>query len=183
MRMIHLVPTLFALAPAMARADSSMARFSDPLPVGARSQARIDAVAVLVGTGYMGDGPTARGTTNPEDLLRPDLHYHGDPASLTSWLSALAAIDAVGVADHDAQRTTSLHVSSQLLADSSFVELAHVQLGVDYQVAHRLEVAPVLGGGVETFLYQDSPTGYSELESRTVNLMGFAGLAGQFGGH
>jgi hypothetical protein len=211
MRITQLTAALLALAPALAWADASMAGFADPLPVSARGRVRIDAVAVLVGTGYMGAGPTEREVTDPEELLRPDLHYHGDLAALTSWLSAVAAIDAVGAADCNAQRATSLRGSAQLLADGSFeptlsfwsdarapltgrgavsgsslesVELAHVQLGVDYQVAHRLEVAPVLGGGVDTFLYQDSPTDYSELESKKVNLMGFAGLAGQFGaGH
>jgi hypothetical protein len=175
--MTQLAATLLAIAPTLVHADSSMAHFADPLPVGARSQARIDAVAVLVGTGYMGAGPTARGMTNPEDLLRPDLHYHGDAASLTSWLSALAALDEVGAADRDVRG------SSKLLPDGSFIELARVQLGVDHQVAHRLDVAPVLGGGVQTVLYQDSPTDYSELETKKLNLMGFAGLAGQFGGH
>jgi hypothetical protein len=62
------------------------------------------------------------------------------------------------------------------------LELARVQVGVDYRVNENIAIAPVVGGSLDMFISQDSAMtdGYSELANKKVNFVGFAGLAGRF---
>jgi hypothetical protein len=62
------------------------------------------------------------------------------------------------------------------------LELARVQLGVDYRLNDEVAIAPVIGGSLNMFVSQDSPMtdGYSELQDKKVNFIAFAGLAGRF---
>ena len=62
------------------------------------------------------------------------------------------------------------------------LELARLQLGVDYRVSEDVAIAPVIGGSLNMYVSQDSPmtTSYTELSSKKVNFTGFAGLAGRF---
>lgn len=62
------------------------------------------------------------------------------------------------------------------------VELARVQLGVDYRVNRDVAIAPVVGGSLDMFLQQNSPmtSGYTDLQTKKANFTGFAGLAGRF---
>jgi hypothetical protein len=62
------------------------------------------------------------------------------------------------------------------------LDLARLQLGVDYRVNEDVSISPVIGGGLGMFVSQDSPmtNGYTEIVGKKVNFTGFAGLAGRF---
>jgi hypothetical protein len=62
------------------------------------------------------------------------------------------------------------------------LELARLQLGVDYRVSEDVAIAPVIGGSISMFVSEDSPmtADYTEIASKEVNFTGFAGLAGRF---
>jgi hypothetical protein len=62
------------------------------------------------------------------------------------------------------------------------LELARLQLGVDYRVSKDVAIAPVIGGSMNLFVSQNSPmtTDYTEIADKKVNFIGFAGLAGRF---
>lgn len=62
------------------------------------------------------------------------------------------------------------------------LELARLQVGVDYRVNEDISIAPVIGGSVNLFVAQDSPmtAGYSEIDDKKVSFVAFAGLAGRF---
>jgi hypothetical protein len=62
------------------------------------------------------------------------------------------------------------------------LELARLQLGVDYRVNENVAIAPVIGGSLNLFVSEDSPmtTSYTEIADKKVNFIGFAGLAGRF---
>jgi hypothetical protein len=62
------------------------------------------------------------------------------------------------------------------------LELARLQLGVDYRVSPEISLAPIVGGSLGMYLGEDSPmtTGYSEISDKRVNVTGFAGIAGRF---
>jgi hypothetical protein len=62
------------------------------------------------------------------------------------------------------------------------LELARLQIGVDYRVSEDVSISPVVGGSLNMFVSEDSPmtTKYTEISDKKVNFMGFAGLAGRF---
>jgi hypothetical protein len=62
------------------------------------------------------------------------------------------------------------------------LELARLQLGVDYRINKDVAIAPVIGGSLNLFISQNSPmtTDYTEITDKKVNFIGFAGLAGRF---
>jgi outer membrane protein W len=67
------------------------------------------------------------------------------------------------------------------------LELARLQLGVDYRLSEDVSIAPVVGGSLGMFVSQDSPmtADATEITDKKVNFTGFAGIAGRFdlGGH
>ena len=62
------------------------------------------------------------------------------------------------------------------------LELARLQIGVDYRVSEDVSISPVIGGSLNMFVSEDSPmtTKYSEITDKKANFIGFAGLAGRF---
>jgi hypothetical protein len=62
------------------------------------------------------------------------------------------------------------------------LELARLQVGVDYRVSEDVAIAPVIGGSLNLFVSQDSAmtTQYTEIADKKVNFIGFAGIAGRF---
>jgi hypothetical protein len=62
------------------------------------------------------------------------------------------------------------------------LELARLQVGVDYRITPEVAIAPVVGGSLGMFISQDSPmtADYTELDNKEVNFTGFAGIAGTF---
>lgn len=62
------------------------------------------------------------------------------------------------------------------------LELARVQVGVDYRVSEDIAIAPVVGASLSMFLSEDSPmtADFTEIQDKEVNFTGFAGLAGRF---
>ena len=62
------------------------------------------------------------------------------------------------------------------------LELARLQLGLDYRISTDVSISPVIGGSLNMFVSQDSPTtmNYTEISDKKVNFVGFAGIAGRF---
>jgi hypothetical protein len=62
------------------------------------------------------------------------------------------------------------------------LELARLQLGVDYRVSENVAIAPMIGGSLNFFVAEDSSmsTGYTEIADKRVHFVGFAGIAGRF---
>jgi len=62
------------------------------------------------------------------------------------------------------------------------LELARLQVGVDYRLSRDIAIAPVIGGSISTFISQDSDmtTDLTEINDKKVNFTGFAGLSGRF---
>jgi hypothetical protein len=62
------------------------------------------------------------------------------------------------------------------------LELARLQIGVDYRISDDIAISPVIGGSLNMFVSQSSAmTGeYAEITDKQVNFIGFAGLAGRF---
>jgi hypothetical protein len=62
------------------------------------------------------------------------------------------------------------------------VDLARIQVGLDYRVSGRLAVAPVLGFAVTELLSEKRPgaSGYSDVEDRQTGHFVFAGVSGRF---
>jgi hypothetical protein len=62
------------------------------------------------------------------------------------------------------------------------LELARLQIGVDYRVDENVSISPVIGGSLNMFVSEDSPmtTKLTEIDDKKVNFIGFAGLAGRF---
>jgi hypothetical protein len=79
--------------------------------------------------------------------------------------------------DRDQDKTTSLQG----------LELARIQVGVDYRLSEDVAIAPVVGGSLGMFVSEDSPMteDNTEISDKKVSFTGFAGLAGRFdlGGH
>ena len=62
------------------------------------------------------------------------------------------------------------------------LELARLQIGVDYRINKDVAIAPVIGGCLNMFVSEDSPmtTKYTEISDKKANFIGFAGLSGRF---
>lgn len=96
--------------------------------------------------------------------LRPD-------RSVDPWLSLGAGWKGLWLSP-DQGKNTSLQG----------LDLARLQLGVDYRVNKDVSISPVIGGSLGLFVSQDSPmtNGYTEISDKKLNFTGFAGLAGRF---
>lgn len=98
--------------------------------------------------------------------------WHFRPhVSIDPWVSLGAGWRALWL-DPDAGKVTSLQG----------LDVARLQLGVDYRITKEIAIAPVIGGSLSMFVSQDSPmtTGYTEIADRKVNVTGFVGLSGRF---
>jgi hypothetical protein len=62
------------------------------------------------------------------------------------------------------------------------MELAKLQVGVDYRIAQAVAISPVVGADLSTFFTQQTPqsNGWSNISSPQVNTFFFAGLMGRF---
>ena len=97
---------------------------------------------------------------------------HARPArSVDPWVSLGTGWKGLWLDPQDG-KTTSLQG----------LELARLQLGVDYRVSKDVAIAPVIGGSLSTFISQDSDmtTDLTEITDKKVNFTGFAGLSGRF---
>lgn len=98
--------------------------------------------------------------------------WHFRPnVSIDPWLSLGAGWRALWLSP-GAGKVTSLQG----------VDLARLQVGVDYRVTKEIAIAPVIGGSVSMFVSQDSPmtASYTEIADKKVNVTGFVGLSGRF---
>jgi hypothetical protein len=62
------------------------------------------------------------------------------------------------------------------------LELAKLQVGLDYRIDRAVSIGPVVGVDLSTFLTQSTPTsnGFANVSSPNVNTFLFAGLMGRF---
>ncbi|HEX3763234.1 MAG TPA: hypothetical protein VHW23_31285 [Kofleriaceae bacterium] len=97
-------------------------------------------------------------------------HFRSD-TSLDPWVSLGGGWRALWL-DPSTGKTTSLQG----------VDLARVQVGLDYRVSPEIAISPVIGGSASMFVSQDSPmtTSYTEISDKQVNFTGFVGLSGRF---
>ena len=97
-------------------------------------------------------------------------HFRPD-TSLDPWVSLGGGWRALWL-DPSAGKTTSLQG----------VDLARVQVGLDYRVSPEIAISPVIGGSATLFVSQDSPmtSSYTEISDKKVNFTGFVGLSGRF---
>lgn len=96
--------------------------------------------------------------------LRPD-------RSVDPWFSVGTGWKALWLSP-DSGKSTSLQG----------LELARVQVGVDFRLSNEVSIAPVVGGSLGMYISQDSPStmDYTELADKQVNFTGYAGLSGRF---
>jgi hypothetical protein len=62
------------------------------------------------------------------------------------------------------------------------VEIARLQLGIDYRLSPWLAVSPVISASLSMFLVENAPmpTDFTVVEDKRLNLYGFAGVLGRF---
>ncbi len=79
-------------------------------------------------------------------------------------------------------RAMWLNPSSGKVTSLQGLQLARLQVGVDYRLSQDIAIAPIIGGALDMFVSQDSPmtSDYTEIQNKKVNFTGFAGIAGRF---
>jgi hypothetical protein len=62
------------------------------------------------------------------------------------------------------------------------MEIAKLQVGLDYRIDQAVSIGPVVGADLSTFFTQSTPgsNGFSNISSPQVNTFVFAGLMGRF---
>jgi hypothetical protein len=98
--------------------------------------------------------------------------WHVRPGqSVDPWLSLGTGWKALWL-DPSSGKTTSLQG----------LELARLQVGVDYRLSRDVAIAPVIGGSLSTFISQDSDmtNDLTEINDKKVAFTGFAGISGRF---
>ncbi len=62
------------------------------------------------------------------------------------------------------------------------LELARLQVGLDYRVTPEVAIAPVVGASLSMFVSQDAPgqSGYQDINDPQANVFFFAGVMGRF---
>lgn len=121
-------------------------------------------------------------------------YWHGDSvASSTDVLGATGGIQAAWHVRPDRSidpwvslgtgwKGLWLNPSSGKVTSLQGLELARLQVGVDYRLTRDIAIAPVIGGSVNTFISQDSAmtSDLTEISDKKLNFTGFAGLSGRF---
>jgi hypothetical protein len=62
------------------------------------------------------------------------------------------------------------------------LELARIQIGIDYRLSRNVAVSPMIGGSLGRFFVEDSPMsdGSRDIKEREMHVTGFAGVGGRF---
>jgi hypothetical protein len=99
-----------------------------------------------------------------------DWHFLPSAHQLDPWVSLGTGWRGYWI--NTDQGTTALHG----------LELAKLQLGVDYRVARTVALSPVVGADLSMFLTESNPAsqGFSNITDPKVNTFVFAGLMGRF---
>jgi len=102
--------------------------------------------------------------------VQADWHFLPSSHELDPWISLGTGWRGYWI--HNDVGTTSLHG----------LELAKLQVGVDYRVAKTVSISPLIGADMSMFLTQASPTSptFSNVSDPKVNTFLFAGLMGRF---
>jgi len=102
--------------------------------------------------------------------VQADWHFLPSSHEIDPWISLGTGWRGYWI--HNDVGTTSLHG----------LELAKLQVGVDYRVAKTISISPLIGADMSMFLTQASPTSptFSNVSDPKVNTFLFAGLMGRF---
>lgn len=102
--------------------------------------------------------------------IQADWHFLPRAHELDPWISL--GTGWRGYWTNADRGTTALHG----------LELAKLQVGLDYRIDRAIAIAPVVGADLSTFLTQSTPdsNGYSNVASPNVNTFVFAGIMGRF---
>jgi hypothetical protein len=102
--------------------------------------------------------------------IQADWHFLPSAHELDPWVSLGTGWRGYWV--HADQGDTSLQG----------MELAKLQLGVDYRLDKAIAVSPVIGGDISAFFTESTPTsgGFHSVASPEVNAFVFAGVLGRF---
>jgi hypothetical protein len=102
--------------------------------------------------------------------LFTDLHLRPD-ATIDPWISWSSGWRTLWTSDDDGADTT-LHG----------LDLARLQLGVDYRVSPTLALSPMIGAAVTRFLAEKGPDtrGFDEIDDPELTLHVFGGVQGRF---
>jgi hypothetical protein len=102
--------------------------------------------------------------------VQADWHFLPAGHDLDPWVSLGSGWR--GYWNHADQGTTSIQG----------LELAKLQIGLDYRLDQAIAISPVIGADLSTFLTESTPTanGFSNISSPNVNTFVFAGLQGRF---
>jgi len=103
--------------------------------------------------------------------IKADYHFRAD-RSVDPWVSLGTGWRGLWLDPSTNVKTTALQG----------LELARLQVGLDYRISEDLSLAPVIGASATMFLSQDSPMteDYTELDDKKVNFQFFSGLIGRF---
>jgi hypothetical protein len=102
--------------------------------------------------------------------VQADWHFLPAAHQVDPWVSLGTGWRGYWI--HNDQGTTSLHG----------LELAKLQVGVDYRVARAVAISPLIGADLSMFLAESNPasTTFSNVADPKVNTFVFAGLLGRF---
>ena len=102
--------------------------------------------------------------------VQADWHFLPGGHQLDPWVSLGSGWR--GYWNHADQGTTSLQG----------LELAKLQIGLDYRIDQAIAISPVIGADLSTFFTQSTPTAtaFTNISSPNVNTFVFAGLQGRF---
>jgi hypothetical protein len=102
--------------------------------------------------------------------IQADWHFLPGGHELDPWVSLGSGWR--GYWSHADQGTTALHG----------LELATLQVGLDYRLDRAVAISPVIGADLTTFLTQSTPAtnGFENISSPNVNTFLFAGVQGRF---
>lgn len=98
--------------------------------------------------------------------------WHARPTrSLDPWISLGAGWRALWLTTREGESSRA-----------HGVELARVQLGIDYRVSRSLALAPVIGASASMFLVENTPMteAYASIHDNRLNLYAFTGVFGRF---
>jgi hypothetical protein len=102
--------------------------------------------------------------------VQADWHFLPGGSQLDPWISLGSGWRGYWIAQNAG--TTSIQG----------MELAKLQVGLDYRIDRAISISPVVGADLSTFFTQSTPeeSGFHNLASPHVNTFVFAGVMGRF---
>jgi len=102
--------------------------------------------------------------------IESDWHFLPSSHQLDPWVSLSSGWRGYWV--HNNQAETSLQG----------LQIARLQLGLDYRIDNAIAISPIIGADLSTFLSERTPTsgGFTNISNPNVDTFLFAGLQGRF---